>query len=109
MPDANARPGIDPLAEQAATLLTKAMLANRDRDALWSAFRDLVDMQVRRLEEAPVRQVLDQLERSGVSLDLVARLAEERYRARAASQGAPDQDTAQQRPVDSARSVGPAA
>jgi TPP-dependent pyruvate/acetoin dehydrogenase alpha subunit len=95
MLDASARPQIDPLAEQAATLLTKAMLTNRDREALWSAFRDLVDEQVKRLQESPVRQALDDLERRGVPLDLVARLAEERYRARAASRDADHQDAAQ--------------
>ena len=39
--DARGR-GIDPLAEQAANLLAKAMLTSRDRDALWECFHALV-------------------------------------------------------------------
>ena len=35
---------IDALAEQAATLLAKAMVTSRDRDELWQQFRDVVDM-----------------------------------------------------------------
>jgi hypothetical protein len=39
--DAHGR-GIDPLAEQAANLLAKAMVTSRDRDALWARFQSLL-------------------------------------------------------------------
>lgn len=78
--DERPRP-IDPLVERAADLLTRAMVASRDRETLWSEFRAMVVEQLARLDEAPVRDALDELERRGVNLELLARLAEERHRA----------------------------
>jgi hypothetical protein len=69
---------IDPLAEQAATLLAKAMVTGHDRELLWQEFRDLVVAQTKELEEAPVRQALDEMERQGLSLDVVARVVHEK-------------------------------
>src|SRR5690242_21928782 len=80
---------MDPLAAQAASLLARAMVATRDRQALWSAFRVLVAEHLQRLEEGPAREALDELERRGVNLELLARLAEERHRASAGLSGAP--------------------
>jgi hypothetical protein len=65
----------DPLARQAATLLAKAMLSCRDRDALWRQFHELVIDETTRLEEAPARELLAEAERRGIRLDLVARVA----------------------------------
>ena len=65
---------IDPLAEQAATFLAKAMVTSHDRDLLWQEFRDLVVAHIKELEEAPVREALDEMERQGLSLDVVARV-----------------------------------
>jgi hypothetical protein len=73
-----ARPVIDPLAEQAATLLAKAMVSSHDRDLLWQQFRDVVVAYTKELEEAPVRDVLEDLERRGLSLEVVARVIHER-------------------------------
>ena len=69
---------IDPLAEQAATLLAKAMVTGHDRELLWQEFRDLVVAQTKELEEAPVREALDEMERQGLSLDVVARVVHEK-------------------------------
>ena len=69
---------LDPLAEQAASLLAKAMVTSHERERLWQRFRDLVDATTTELEEAPVRDALDDLERRGLSLDVLARVVHER-------------------------------
>jgi hypothetical protein len=69
---------IDPLAEQAAMLLAKAMVTGHDRELLWQEFRDLVVAHTKELEEAPVREALDEMERQGLSLDVVARVVHEK-------------------------------
>jgi hypothetical protein len=69
---------IDPLAGQAATLLAKAMVTSDDREALWHEFRELVEDQTKEIEEAPVREALDEMVRRGVHLDVVARVVHER-------------------------------
>jgi hypothetical protein len=71
---------MDPLAEQAATLLAKAMVTSRDRDLLWERFRELVVGTAAELEEAPVRDALDEMERRGLRMDVVARLVRERLK-----------------------------
>jgi len=73
-----ARRTIDPLAEQAATLLAKAMVTSHDRELLWQQFRDLVVAHTKELEEAPVRDALEEMERRGLSLDVVARVIHEK-------------------------------
>ncbi len=75
--DARGR-GIDPLAEQAANLLAKAMLTSRDRDALWECFHALVVDDVTELEEAPIREALEAMERQGIRLEAVARVVNDR-------------------------------
>ena len=70
--------GIDPLAEQAANLLAKAMVTSHDRDLLWERFHELVVDQTRELEEAPIRAALDEMERQGVRLEAVARVVRDR-------------------------------
>ena len=65
-------PGLDPLAEQAANLLAKAMVTSHDRDTLWERFHELVVEQTKELEEAPIREALDEMERQGVRLEAVA-------------------------------------
>lgn len=70
--------GIDPLAEQAASLLAKAMVTTHDRDLLWERFHELVVDQTRELEEAPIRAALDEMERQGVRLEAVARVVRDR-------------------------------
>jgi hypothetical protein len=70
--------GIDPLAEQAVGLLAKAMVTSRDRDALWQRFRDHVVAEAKELEEAPIREALDEMEQRGLKLDAVARVVGER-------------------------------
>ncbi len=72
------RRNIDPLADQAATLLAKAMVTCHDRDALWQEFREVVVAQTKDLEEAPVRDALEDMERRGLSLDVVARVVNEK-------------------------------
>jgi hypothetical protein len=72
------RAGLDPLAEQAASLLAKAMVTSHDRDALWERFHELVVDQTRELEEAPIRAALDDMERQGVRLEAVARVVRDR-------------------------------
>jgi hypothetical protein len=72
------RHAIDPLAEQGATLLAKAMVTSHDRDELWQQFRDRVAQQTRELEEGPVREALEDMERRGLSLDVVARVVHEK-------------------------------
>lgn len=69
---------IDPLAEQAATFLAKAMVTSHDRELLWQQFRDVVVAHTKELEEAPVRDALDEMERRGLSLDVVARVVHEK-------------------------------
>jgi hypothetical protein len=69
---------MDALAEQAATLLAKAMTTSHDRELLWQQFRDVVVAQTKELEEAPVRDALDEMERRGLSLDVVARVVHEK-------------------------------
>jgi hypothetical protein len=71
-------PTIDPLADQAATLLAKAMVTSHDRDALWQRFRDVVVAYTKELEEAPARDAVEDLERRGLSLDIVARVIHEK-------------------------------
>jgi TPP-dependent pyruvate/acetoin dehydrogenase alpha subunit len=75
--DARGR-GIDPLAEQAATLLAKAMVTSRDRDALWERFQSLVAEEVREMEEAPILEALEAMERQGIRLEAVARVVNDR-------------------------------
>lgn len=72
------QPAIDPLAQQAATLLAKAMVASHDRELLWQRFHELVVATATELEEAPVREVIEEFERRGLSLDVVARVVEQR-------------------------------
>lgn len=74
----SARQTLDPLAEQAATLLAKAMVTSHDRDLLWTQFRDVVVAHTKELEEAPVRDALEDLERRGLRLDVVARVIHEK-------------------------------
>jgi hypothetical protein len=69
---------MDPLAQQAATLLAKAMVTSRDRDLLWQRFHELVVATVAELEEAPVRDAIEEIERRGLSLDVVARVVQQR-------------------------------
>jgi hypothetical protein len=69
---------IDPLVEQAARLLAKAMVTSRNRDLLWKRFHELVVGTVAELEEAPVRDAVDDMERRGLSLDVVARVVQQR-------------------------------
>jgi hypothetical protein len=69
---------IDPLAQQAATLLAKAMVTSHDRDLLWQRFHELVVATAAELEEAPVRDALDEIERRGLRLDVVARVVQQR-------------------------------
>jgi hypothetical protein len=72
------RHAIDPLAEQAATLLAKAMVTSHEREELWQQFHDLVVAHAKDLEEAPVREALGELERQGLSLDVIARVVHEK-------------------------------
>lgn len=69
---------IDPLAQQAATLLAKAMVTSQDRELLWRRFHELVVATTAELEEAPVRDAVDEIERRGLSLDVVARVVQQR-------------------------------
>jgi hypothetical protein len=69
---------IDPLAEQAATLLAKAMVTSHDREALWDWFHSLVVELVRGLEEAPIHAALEEMERRGLRLEAVARVLNDR-------------------------------
>jgi hypothetical protein len=69
---------IDPLAQQAATLLAKAMVTSQDRELLWQSFHELVVATAAELEEAPVRDAVDEIERRGLSLDVVARVVQQR-------------------------------
>ena len=72
------RHAIDPLAEQAATLLAKAMVTSHDREDLWQHFHDLVVAQAKELEEGPIREALGEMERRGLSLDVIARVVHEK-------------------------------
>ena|SRR5689334_20441010 len=72
------QPAIDPLAQQAATLLAKAMVTSHDRELLWQRFHELVVATAAELEEAPVREAIDEIERRGLSLDVVARVVQQR-------------------------------
>jgi hypothetical protein len=69
---------LDPLAEQAAILLAKAMVTSRNRDVLWQRFHELVVAHATELEEAPVRDAIEEIERRGLSLDVVARVVRQR-------------------------------
>ena len=69
---------VDPLAQQAATLLAKAMVTSHDRDLLWQRFHELVVATAAELEEAPVRDAIDEIERRGLRLDVVARVVQQR-------------------------------
>jgi len=62
----------------AVTLLAKAMVTCHDRDLLWQQVRDRVVEQTKALEEAPVREALEDMERRGLSLDVVARVVHEK-------------------------------
>lgn len=72
------RQAIDPLAQQAATLLAKAMVTSQERELLWRRFHELVVTTAAELEEAPVRDAVDEIERRGLSLDVVARVVQQR-------------------------------
>lgn len=72
------QPTIDPLAEQAVVLLAKAMVTSHDREGLWDRFHERVVDQTRELEEAPIRDALDEMERQGVQLEAVARVVRDR-------------------------------
>lgn len=76
----NATHATDPLVEQAAMLLAKAMVTSRDRELLWERFRELVVGTAAELEEAPVRAAVDEMERQGWKLDVVARVVQQRLR-----------------------------
>ncbi len=54
------------------------MVTSHDRELLWQEFRDLVVANTKELEEAPVREALDEMERQGLSLDVVARVVHEK-------------------------------
>jgi hypothetical protein len=54
------------------------MTTSRDRDLLWQQFRDVVVAHTKELEEAPVRDALDEMQRRGLSLDVVARVVHEK-------------------------------
>jgi hypothetical protein len=69
---------IDPLAEHAATLLARAMVTSQDRDLLWQRFHELVVASAAELEEAPVREAIEEIERRGLRLDVVARVVQQR-------------------------------
>ncbi len=69
---------IDPLAEQAVGLLAKAMVTTHDRDGLWERFQERVVDQTKDLEEAPIREALDEMERQGLKLEAVARVVRDR-------------------------------
>jgi hypothetical protein len=77
-PGESAQPAIDPLAQQAATLLAKAMVTSHDRERLWQQFHELVVATAAELEEAPVREAIEEIERQGLSLDVVARVVRKR-------------------------------
>jgi hypothetical protein len=77
-PTNTSEPAIDPLAQQAATLLAKAMVTSHDRDLLWHRFHELVVATAAELEEAPVRDAIDEIERRGLRLDVVARVVQQR-------------------------------
>jgi hypothetical protein len=72
--------GLDPRADEAATLLAGALLRayGDERELLWHLFRDRVAAEVKELEEAPVREALDDLERRGLNLAVVARILDQR-------------------------------
>jgi hypothetical protein len=69
---------IDPLAQQAALLLSEAIVTSPDRALLWKRFHELVVVTVGELEEAPVREAIDEIERRGLRLDVVARVVQQR-------------------------------
>jgi hypothetical protein len=69
---------IDPAVEQAAMVLAKAMVTSRDRDRLWEDFREIVVGTAAELEEAPARDAVDEMERRGLKLDVVARVVQQR-------------------------------
>ena len=54
------------------------MVTSHERDQLWQQFRDLVVEQTKMIEKAPVREALDEMERRGLSLDVVARVVHEK-------------------------------
>jgi hypothetical protein len=54
------------------------MVTSHEREELWQQFRDLVLAQAKELEEAPVREALGELERQGLSLDVIARVVHEK-------------------------------
>jgi hypothetical protein len=59
-------------------LLAKAMVASSDRELLWQRFCELVVATATELEEAPVRDAVEEIERQGLSLDVVARVVQQR-------------------------------
>jgi hypothetical protein len=68
---------VDPRVQQAATLLAKAMVTSRDHALLWERFQERVRGAAAELEEAPVRDAVAEMERRGLSLDVVARVVQE--------------------------------
>ena len=59
-------------------LLAKAMVRSRDRDLLWEHFREIVVVTAAELEEAPARDAVNEMERRGLKLDVVARVVQQR-------------------------------
>jgi len=47
-------------------------------DLLWDRFRELVVATAAELEEAPARDAVDEMERRGLKLDVVARVVQQR-------------------------------
>jgi hypothetical protein len=76
--ESGSQPAIDPLAQQAATLLAKAMVTSDNRELLWQRFHERVEATAAELEEAPVREAIEEIQRRGLSLDLVARVVQKR-------------------------------
>lgn len=72
------QPAVDPVVQKAATLLAEAMATSRDRDLLWERFSELVVSTAAELEEAPVREAVDEMQRRGLDLDVVARVVQQR-------------------------------
>jgi hypothetical protein len=54
------------------------MVTSSNRELLWQRFHGLVVATVAELEEAPVRDAIEEIERRGVSLDVVARVVQQR-------------------------------
>jgi hypothetical protein len=71
---------MDPRVADAAKLLAEFLVSGQaaDRDGAWEAFCDLVVDQVQASEEALISQALDDLQGRGISVELVARMANQR-------------------------------